>query len=165
MAGDNTFDKFKKSVNRGITTISVKTQGSMEKSKISMHIDSLEKEIEKTYSVIGKEAYAIWESEEKDFSALTEKLESIRETKEKIEGLKAEIESIEEKNNEILGKMNEEAEVALNAAPNAAPNASPAAGIDAPAGIQAPGAMVCPNCGQTYDTPVRFCRKCGQSLA
>jgi len=157
MAGDNTFDKFKKSVNRGITTISVKTQGSMEKSKITMHIDSLEKEIEKTYSVIGKEAYAVWESEEKDFSALTEKFESIRETKEKIEGLKAEIESIAAKNNEILGKMGEEAEAEAMAATQVVGAAQPVA-------MQAAGNIVCPNCGQTYDTPVKFCRKCGQSL-
>lgn len=157
MAGDNTFDKFKKSVNRGITTISVKTQGTMEKSKITMHIDSLEKEIEKTYSVIGKDAYAIWETEEKDFSALTEKFESIREMKEKIDGLKAEIESIEVKNNEILGKMGEE-ETAAEAAAAQSANAVP------PVAMQAPGNIVCPNCGQTYDTPVKFCRKCGQSL-
>lgn len=42
MAND-AFEKFKKSVNRGITTISIKTSSSLEKSKIKLHMDSLEK--------------------------------------------------------------------------------------------------------------------------
>ncbi|WP_368274731.1 zinc-ribbon domain-containing protein [Enterocloster lavalensis] len=24
--------------------------------------------------------------------------------------------------------------------------------------------MFCPNCGQPYDTPVKFCKKCGTKL-
>lgn len=134
--------KIKNSMNRGITTISVKTSSSLEKSKINMHIDSLEKEIQGLFYTIGNDAYALWESGTSDFQSLTEKFDSIKQKRAEIAQLVAERDSITQRDNQILG----------TAAQNAS---SPSQGI---------GAITCPQCGAVYDTPAKFCRKCGCNL-
>lgn len=47
------FDKLRSSLNRGITTISVKTSSSLEKTKLKTHIESLTNDIQKLYSEAG----------------------------------------------------------------------------------------------------------------
>ncbi len=148
MAGD-AFEKLKMSVNRGITTISVKTSASMEKSKILTHIDSLDKDNKKAYSVIGEEAYALWESGEQDFSKLYEKFELIKKRKTDIEELTEQLTLIEEKNNEILGKADTAQVEAAPEAVNQAANSEK---------------FFCGNCGEAYDMQVKFCRKCGNKM-
>lgn len=134
--------KLKNSMNRGITTISVKTSSSLEKTKLNTHIDTLEKDIQNLYNVIGSTAYALWESGASDFGALTEKFNSVQQRKSEIARLIAERDSIALRDNQILGT------------PAQAP----------PEASRAPGAIFCPQCGSAYDTPVKFCRKCGCNL-
>ena len=74
MAAD-AFEKLKSSFNRGITTISVKTSSSLEKSKIKTHIESLTRDIERDIQQIGETAYKIWSDEEKDFTAVDNTIE------------------------------------------------------------------------------------------
>ena len=148
MAGD-AFEKIKMSVNRSITTIGVKTSATLEKSKILTHIDSLEKDNEKTYTAIGQEAYEIWASGSNDFSGLNEKFELIKKRKSDIEELTEQFNSIEDKNNEILGKSdNKQQENVVVPAENPA----------------MADRIFCSQCGEVYDRTVKFCRKCGNKL-
>lgn len=133
MAND-AMSKFKSTLNRGITTINVKTSSSLEKTKIRTHIESLNAEIQRTFFEIGEQTYAAWEQgTEGDF---TEQLSAIREKKEEIERLTQQLTEIDRQNDVILGK----------AARNQAQE------------------LVCPSCGAVYDEPVNFCRKCGSRL-
>ena len=139
MAND-ALSKFKSSINRGITTINVKTSSSLEKTKIRTHIDSLRAEIGKLYYSIGERAYFVWESQSGSDEGLTELYTLVKQKKDEIDRLAAEIASIDERDNEILGTMRPE-------------TAEPAA-----------RKIVCPQCGSEYDAPARFCRKCGCQL-
>lgn len=134
--------KIKNSMNRGITTISVKTSSSLEKSKINMHIDSLEKEIQSLFYTIGKDSYGIWESGNSDFESLTENFNLIKQKKAEIAQLTTERDAIDQRDNQIFG--------------TAVQNTTGAS--------QTSAAIFCPQCGAAYDTPVKFCRKCGCNL-
>lgn len=138
MAAD-AFEKLKSSFNRGITTISVKTSSSLEKSKIKTHIESLTRDIERDIQQIGETAYKIWSDEEKDFTVLNERCAAVKSKKDEIEKLTKELESIDERDNQILGTTERPEE--------AAPK------------------FICTNCGAQYETPVKFCRKCGNKMA
>ncbi len=143
MAANNTFSKLKSSLDRGITTINVKTSASLEKAKVNTHIDSLREEIRKlTYSV-GETTYAMWASGEIDPAKLENILVAIRDKESEIAALNQELADIDERAQKIFGS-----EEPVPTAPAAAPA----------------GQIICPNCGTIYETAVRFCRKCGQQL-
>ncbi len=133
------FQKFKSTVNRGITTISVKTSSSLEKTKIKTHIDTLNRDIEKEILAIGETAYNIWANGGAEFSALYPHFETIKGKQQEIAGLNEEMLAIDERDNQILGAA-------------AAPEASTTPRI------------ICSSCGTQYDAPVKFCRKCGNKM-
>lgn len=142
MAGD-AFQKFKSSLNRGVTTISVKTSSSLEKAKIKTHIETIQSEIQQLKLSIGELAYTKWLNNDADDSQLIEHYISIQQKNGEIEKLNEELASIDARDNQILGNM---------------------AAEEAAAASEADFAMVCPNCGTGYETPVKFCRKCGTKL-
>ncbi|MBQ8004914.1 MAG: zinc ribbon domain-containing protein [Clostridia bacterium] len=133
------FERFKSSVNRGITTISVKTSSSLEKSKLKTHIESLQSDIKKLYYVVGEKFYENWASESSTMDQLPDLLESIKQKKQEILDLTASLESIDDRDNQILG----------NVKPEPKPEVKK---------------FICFNCGAQYDAPVNFCRSCGQKL-
>lgn len=145
MAGD-TLQKFKTSFNRGVTAINLRTSSSLEKAKIKTYIDSLTTETERLVANAGEQAYSIWASGETDFSPLNEQFSAIKQRRDKIEQLQTEYQSIDERDNQILGTSAAEA------------SASPAAPAEQSAGV------VCPGCGAVFASPAKFCRKCGQRL-
>ncbi len=135
---DNAFGKFKTSINRGITTISVKTSSSLEKSKLKTHMDSLKNEIQKEYFEIGEMAYNLWLNKDPDNTGLIAKFEDIKAKQATITELSTQLGSIDDRDSQILGTKTEK--------PVAA-------------------GFTCPNCGAGYDAPVRFCRSCGFKMA
>jgi vacuolar-type H+-ATPase subunit I/STV1 len=137
MAND-AFEKFKSSVNRGITTISVKTSSALEKTQIKTHIESLSKEVDRIFANIGENAYKIWESEERDYSQLNALCEQVKSKKAEIEELKEKLDSIDDRDNQILGTSAEETKVSPK--------------------------YICTQCGAQYESPVNFCRKCGNAM-
>lgn len=142
MAGD-AFQKFGNSMGRAITKISVKTSSSLEKSKIKMHIESLSKEVKKMMTDIGEEVYALWIKGDSSNQSLVEKLEAVKKKKSEIEQLSAELASIDDRDNEILGTKAE---------------------IEQKTEVSVPQKPCCPNCGTTCDVTAKFCRKCGYKL-
>ncbi|MBQ7398987.1 MAG: hypothetical protein IJW06_00815 [Clostridia bacterium] len=99
----DTFQKFKDSTSRAITRISVKTSSSLEKSKIKMHIESITKDVQQLTYEVGELLYALWLQGESSSGALTAKLELIKQKKDEIEQLTVELNSIDARDNEILG--------------------------------------------------------------
>ncbi|MFI3251305.1 MAG: hypothetical protein R3Y07_10170 [Eubacteriales bacterium] len=136
MAGD-TLSKLKSSLNRSVTTISMKTSSSLEKAKIKTHIESITTEIEELVMSVGESAYEAWEKDTHDFSVLNEKFESIKQKLEAKEQLEIQFESIDDRDKEILGNNEKTAEAGTT----------------------------CSSCGETYEVAVKFCKKCGNSLS
>jgi rubrerythrin len=130
------FSKIKSSLNRGITTISVKTSSTLEKSKIRTQIETLNNEIQKLYTEIGKTSYAKWCQADPDCTVLEQLFNDIKAKEENIAALNQELVSIDERDNQTLGTK-EEKPVAQ---------------------------FTCPNCGAGYDSPVKFCRSCGTKM-
>ncbi len=138
MAGD-VLQKFKSSVNRGITTISVKTSSTLEKSKIKTHIETLSRDIKNDIALVGDAAYKIWLSGKTDFSELFEKFEAIKNKYQDVEDLNKQLSSIDERDSQILGNnVAEQKEIKKT--------------------------YICTNCGTQYEVPVNFCRKCGKKI-
>lgn len=133
------FDKFKASLNRGITTISVKTSSSLEKTKLKTHMDSLRTEIQRLFSEAGELSYNKWLNGDPDCSALEKMFEDIRQKQDTIAELTEQLGAIDERDSQILGSKAEKA---------------PAA----------PSNLVCPKCGAVYENPVKFCRSCGTKM-
>lgn len=135
MAGG--FDKFVNSVNRGITTINVKTSSSLEKSKIKTHIDTLNADIAKLYSLTGEMMYYKWKNNRDDLSDVYEKFEVIRLKFEEIEKLNQEMVQIDEKSNGIL--VGDDVLQAGTQPANATPQQQPPVGGNVPAqNVEAP---------------------------
>lgn len=142
MAGD-AFQKLGDSMSRAITKISVKTSSSLEKSKIKMHIESLTNDVQRMIAGIGEDVYLLWSKGEPFEQALEVKLEAVRKKKSEIEQLSIELASIDDRDNEILGKK-----------PEAEQKPEPTV----------PPKSCCPGCGAECEPTAKFCRKCGNKL-
>lgn len=142
MAGD-AFQKLGDSMNRAITKISVKTSSSLEKVKIKTHIDTLSKDVQKLFAEIGENAYSLWLNGDVSNEALVAKFEAIRQKQSEIENLTAELNSIDERDNQILGTKTES---------------------EYRPDVVNPAKASCPNCGAECEPTAKFCRKCGFKL-
>ncbi len=136
------FQRFSDSISRGISSIGAKTSNTLEKAKLKTKIDSLNRDIDKVYSVIGADLYIMWEKGAVDINVFAEKLEYIKKNKEEIAKLNQSIDELGEKDDQIFKTT------------QAAP--------EEPAAVA--NAVVCPTCGETFNEPVKFCRKCGANL-
>ena len=130
------FQKLKNSVNRGITTISVKTSSSFEKTTINTHIDTIKNEIIKLTSKLGEDVYNSWLNGGDSIITFSETLEGIKEKFAEIDKLNEELKIIDERSNSIIGAASKEVV----------------------------SSSFCSNCGTKYDAPVKFCRKCGNKM-
>lgn len=126
---------------KGLTTLNVKTSTFLEEKKIQTYIAKLNAEVSALESDIGRIVYDAW-SNGNEISAelLQEQLAEIGKKKQAIEEQTAAAAELVRMEKEILGK----AEASKEA--------------------KAPGKIFCSNCGQGYDSPVKFCRKCGTKL-
>lgn len=176
MAGD-AFQKIKSSFNRGITTISVKTSSSLEKTKIKTHIESITRDIQKNISLAGESAYNIWSEGSEDFSSLYVKFEEIKNKYIEIEELKEQLVYIDQRDNEILGNTAKETPVAEQApvaeTPIAQQDSQTEEAKEEPKTEESnseepkteqPKKRFCRNCGTAYEGEVKFCRNCGTQM-
>ena len=127
----------KGSLSKGLTAINVKTSTFLEAKKIQTYISTLNAEIEGLQKEIGRLAYEEWqENGTVSLAKIGEPLMEISRKKQTIEEQKKAAEELELKEQQILGTSES----------------------------QKPSKIFCPNCGQAYDTPVEFCRKCGTKM-
>lgn len=122
---------------KGLTTLNVKTSTFLEEKKIQTYIAKLESEIEALEKEIGKTIYAAWaDGKEVNADLVAGLLGEVDKKKATIAEQNEAAAELSRKENEILGKSE-------------APKA---------------GKIFCSNCGQSYDTPVKFCRNCGTKM-
>ena len=140
MAGD-AFQKLKDTTSRAITKISVKTSSSLEKSKLKLHIESLGKEVYRMSAAVGEELYSLWTQNIASTQSLEAKLEEIKQKKAEIAQLTQQLNSIDDRDNEIFGIK-----------------------AETPAEVIVPATPSCPNCGAETAATAKFCRKCGFKL-
>ena len=127
----------KESFSKGLTALNVKTSTFLEAKKIQTYISTLNSEIEAQQKEIGRRAYEEWEKNgSMSLANIGEQLMEISKKKETIAQQKIAAEELEKKEQQILGTADN----------------------------QKPSKIFCPNCGQSYDGPVKFCRKCGTKL-
>ena len=139
MAGD-AFRKFKDSTSRAITKISVRTSSSIEKSKIRMHVEALDEDLQRMLMGIGEETYILWTQGETSNMLLTEKFEAVKQKKAEIEQLNMELEAVTKRDEEILG-IRTELETGKETM-----------------------TVSCPECGSECAVAAKFCRRCGARL-
>ncbi len=126
---------FMDSINKGLTTINVKTSNLMETSKLKTSISTKESEIRSLKAYIGDTVYVNRANFSMDM--VEEKLSEIERKYSEIEDLKAQIARLDENEKEILGNKN-------------------------PAGE--PVRVFCTKCGAPNDISNAFCEKCGNKL-
>lgn len=127
----------KGSFSKGLTAINVKTSSFLELKKIQTYIETLNSDIAALEKEIGTIIYEHW-SENKDasYEPASEQLTEIFQKKQTILEQTKAAEELAMREKKILG-TGEAAKTVRT---------------------------FCPNCGQAYDTPVKFCTKCGAKL-
>lgn len=141
----------KNTFSKGLTALNMKTANFLEINKIKTYIATLNSEITALNSEIGQDAYASWlESGQVPVELLTDKLEQIYQKEQLIAEQEAEAARISEMEKQILGEQEPKGRFGAGARDAGAASGEPV--------------LVCPGCGQAYDTPAKFCRKCGTRL-
>lgn len=133
----NAFDMMKSKINKGITTVSVKTGNSVEKAKLNTYMDVVNAEINSLKQDVGNRTYVLWDAGNFDLEKLLPELEMIKKKIDTVEEIKQQILEIDNREREILGQT--------------------AGGY----GTANEGSCVCPNCGASFKDKVNFCVKCG----
>ena len=140
----------KKTFSKGLTVLNVKTANFLELNKIKTYITTLENDIATLKAEIGDMVYEKWTRSEVPVDESVEaKLRLIEEKTQLIREQEAEAAKLAEKEKQILGEQ----------------EAAAAAATSGQISGQSSGSvLVCPNCGQVYETPSKFCRKCGTRM-
>lgn len=136
----------KRLFSRGITILYIKTVNFLERNKLITYIETLNSEIEELKAEAGNIVYTTWN---KDGEINTEELEDIlRQIKEKVNLVteqEKELANLSEKEIQILGEP------------------KPKKTKEVP-DLPSEPILKCPGCGETYEDPDRFCRKCGSQM-
>ncbi|WP_270807529.1 zinc ribbon domain-containing protein [Clostridium fessum] len=138
----------KNTFSKGLTILNVKTANFLEINKIKTYITTLQTEIDTLKMELGRELYQNWAASETPVSeAMEEKLNLIREKEVQIAEQKRAEAALLEQEKQILGET-----------------AQPAAPVYNNPSMPENPVLICPNCGQVYEQPSRFCRKCGTRM-
>lgn len=132
----------KNTFSKGLTLLNVKTSTFLESNKIKTYIATLKTEIMSLKTEIGNEVYENWAaSGTLNQELIQEKLHLIQEKEELIKVQEKEAALLTEKEKQILGVQEEKAEES---------SVLPV--------------LTCTGCGQIYEQPTKFCRKCGTRM-
>lgn len=173
MAGNNWMDKFMRVKEQGMTaldkglsqldqefsTMKVKGFLNIEKAKIKSKINGINTEINKLMSNVGELAYSQWENESNETAALEERFTEIKQKKDEIMELNLRIEEIEKQEEQLSSNSN-----GTNVEQVVATAEEDAQELIENTEKKEEVNIVCPGCGMTYDSVVRFCQECGEKL-
>lgn len=133
----------KDTFSKGITTINVKASTFLESNKIKVYIGNLTQEIVQLKQEIGDQVYRKWcQTQNVSLTDLQVKLTEIWKKEAMIQEQSKLAAELAEKERQILGHP-------LQNGRN---------------GGEAGTGYICSCCGEQYDTPVNYCRKCGTKL-
>lgn len=128
------FDSLKDTFNKGVATVSVKSESLVESSRVKSAISSNQKKLDAELSALGVKFYQCWKAGQEDPALFAEDLARARAIEDEIDALRARLEQIKEEEDKILGST-----------------ARPAA----------QGGAFCTNCGKRLPPGSRFCDECG----
>ena len=120
--------------NKGIATISVKSESMVEISRNKTAIANAQKAFDEGIARLGQRLYADWKNGAVDLNTYAPEVEHIMQIERDIEGFKRRMEEIKVQENAILGQSNNK------------------------------GSMFCSNCGKQLPPGSRFCDGCGTQV-
>lgn len=142
----------KNSFSKGLTVLNVKTSTFLELNKIKTYISNLNEEIAGLKREIGELVYQEWaQTGQVTSGAIEERLLGIQSRLETIRQQEEEAERINQKEKQILGSQD-------------TAQAQPQEVLQSPDANSQNPVLTCPNCGNTYETAPKFCRKCGTRM-
>lgn len=130
---------FKRTLEKGITTLNVKTNNFMEESKCKTYIATLEKEINNLKLSIGNSVYDNWTNNEDAMNGIEEFLQKIREKEQEIRAQEERIRQLTVEEKQILGAADDQTVVSEDV-------------------------VYCSQCGAKNASNFKFCVKCGTLL-
>ncbi|MEW6573255.1 MAG: zinc ribbon domain-containing protein [Bacillota bacterium] len=98
------FDKIKQSVEKGVTTVSVKSKEALDSSKIKGEINILQQRRRTATEELGNIVYTMFTRKDFDEARLKEKCEKIAEIDSQLEVKQEELRQLHVKSQEVLGK-------------------------------------------------------------
>lgn len=132
----------KNSFSKGLTMLNMKTSSFLELNKIKTYINTLNSEIATLKSEIGDLVFRSWTSGQEPLSEdVVEKLNLIQTKLALIAEQEAAAAKISSMEKQILGEQEK-----------------------TPDPAQTEPVLICSNCGQVYERPVKFCTKCGNRM-
>lgn len=135
------FDHFNASVTNATRTVSQKVKNLNDTNKLTSQIKTEQNNIQQNLIAIGQKYYEICRNNpDEDFRSM---VEAITKSEQAIAQLQQEIENVRAREPELMSVP--EQSVSTFTAPK-------------------PAAMVCMNCGNTYENGTAFCSVCGQKL-
>lgn len=129
-------EKLKNTFDRGLATVSVKSESMVEISRIKAQIQSLQKQQAAMTNQLGEEMYAMWKDGELDRERFEQACGQILACEQAIEEQNRRMEQVRMEEQQLLG------------------------GQAAPVQPQ----MFCPACGTKNQTGARFCTNCGTKI-
>lgn len=134
-----TIDVMKSKINKGLTTVSVKTSSSMEKAKLNIYMESVQSEIKKSKQELGHKVYDLWEKDSFELREIENELQVIKEKQSVVDDLQKQIQNIDEQANSILGTADKKE-------------------------VQEAEGCTCAECGAVYAEKINFCVQCGNKI-
>lgn len=98
------FESIKKTIDKGVITVGVKSANMLESNKIKGYISTLEDQKEQMIKEMGKKAYEMYVHDSLDLEKIKESCLKISSIDEKIEEKEKELENIQKEEEEILGE-------------------------------------------------------------
>lgn len=132
------FDKVKRELNKGVTTVNVKSKELLAVNRLNALISSYQDKRATLITELGKEAFEMFTNSAFEEARLVPKCQEIQELDNKIAGVEAEIDEIRKESQQVL------AEVAGD-------------------NDKDPNAPTC-ECGNVVSKDMKFCNKCGKKL-
>lgn len=134
------FDSIKDTLNKGVATVSVKSESLVESSRVKAAIGGTQKKLDTALAALGARFYQLVKAGQVEAGALDAEVTELQGMEQELQELQARLEQIKDEESKILG----------------------GAGAKKPAA--APGGSFCTACGKALAPGARFCDECGTPL-
>lgn len=132
------FDSIKDTLNKGVATVSVKSESLVESSRVKSAISVAQKKLDGGLADLGAKFYQLVKDGQAEAGALGAEVAQLQGVEKELQELQARLGQIKEEESKLLGGVG---------------TARPAAAV--------PGGSFCTSCGKALAPGARFCDECG----